>query len=183
MKYIKSLSKLIFLLVLFSNCKNTPANKIECYASSLRKLQKERIYDDVIKSASYSLVNLKNRDGKRPYKDSSIIVSSEIDKTIFFNKDRNKCLLLMLQKTSSDLKIDQVQIVQGTLKNNSWTFSYDRLPDIPEITLTVKKHIQNKKSINNTFNYLSIAGQEFVLTAGTTIEGNCKIDEKYWFGN
>ncbi len=183
MRKIKLLVKLCFLPLVFCHCRDTSDDKIACNEAVQNNLQKEKIYSEVIRTAAKSLNDLKNKDGRIVYKDSSLIDSAVLDKHIFFNRAKNKCLLLVLQQTNADFKNDEILIVQGTLINNLWAFSYDRLPEVPEVIYTVKKHVKNKDQMNNTFEHLSISGRKFVLTAGNPAEGICAIDEQYWFGN
>jgi hypothetical protein len=171
---------IIGCIVMLNGCKNI--DKIACNDILQQNIRKEKIYNEVMKSALIVLPNLKNKDGRIPYANSAFIVSSKIDSAIFFNEKKDKCLLLLLQKTDSEQRVDQVRIVQGTLKNSIWEFSYDRLPEVPEEIVTVDKQIKNKLNLNRPFNFLSLSGREFILTAGTTFDNDCKIDMKYWFG-
>lgn len=170
---------LYFLLVLFCSACN---NKLECYQLLLTKLKKEKIYNEVMSTALISLPNIVNSDSRRKIYDSSYIDSTLIDDSIFFNTNRNKCLLLILQKTSKDLKLDQVLIIQGTYNRNKWEFSYDRLPLVPEVVYSVNKTIKGGKPISNSFEYLSNEGRLFILTAGSIKGHDCEIDYNYWFG-
>ncbi|WP_316826015.1 MULTISPECIES: hypothetical protein [Pedobacter] len=184
MKKIKFIRNFVIVCMVISfGCTGAVVNKMACNDINQISIQKEKIYEGVLKSASAVLISLKNKDGKIPYADSSFISSSKIDSVIFFNEAKNKCLLLLLQQTVTDLKTDQIRIIQGTFKNGSWHFSYDRMPEVPEAIFSVDKQIQDNININNSFHFLSISGQKFVLTAGTTLDENCKIDMKYWFGD
>jgi hypothetical protein len=184
MKKIEFIRNFILVCIVMSfGCTDIVVNKISCNNVKQKSIEKEKIYQEVLKSASVVLTGLKNKDGKIPYAESSFISSSKIDSIIFFNEKRDKCLLFLLQQTVADLKTDQVQIVQGTLGDGLWHFSYDRMPEVPEVVFSVDKQIQGNINISNSFHFLSISGQKFVLTAGTTLDENCEIDMKYWFGD
>ncbi|MEA5139520.1 hypothetical protein [Arcicella rigui] len=173
---------LYILLVLFCNACNNENNKLECYQLLLTKLKNEKKYNEVMSTAMINLPNIVNSDSKRKLNDPSYIETTLIDDAVFFNTNRNKCLLLVLQKTSKDLKLDQVLIIQGTYNRNKWEFSYDRLPLVPEVIYSVNKTIKGGKPISNSFEYLSNEGRKFVLTAGVIKSNVCEIDNNYWFG-
>ncbi|MCW3119044.1 MAG: hypothetical protein JWM28_3126, partial [Chitinophagaceae bacterium] len=81
------------------------------------------------------------------------------------------------------LYVDQVFIIQGTLVNGEWRFSTNRLPSVPVMFATVAKKGSREHPENNSFAGLSAQARLFVLKAGTVKDGQCMIDEKYWFGN
>jgi hypothetical protein len=136
-----------------------------------------------MQAAKRDLPSLKDKSGKRLFIDKSYIDSVTIDEAVFFNFDRNKCLLLILQQTSKDLYLDQVMVVQGTFTDGRWIFKPDRLPDVPMVIYTVRKSGERQAPINNSFENLSKRARIFVLTAGTPDSYRCDIDNEYWFGS
>lgn len=172
---------LFFILIMFCGCKYRSVNKIECFSEGQERLKGISVYRDVLGSASSIIATLKNRNGKVVFDNGCVNVCSKLDSVVFFNEKKDKCLLLLLQRSVSGLENDQIHIVQGTLKQKRWTFSYDRMPEIPEVIFSVNK--DKPSNTNNGFKALSNKGIDFVLNAGTTLNDDCKIDMVYWFGN
>lgn len=179
----KLLKPLFFILMMFCGCKYHSSNKMECFSEEQKRLKGASEYRDVLGSASSVISTLKNRNGKVLFDNGCVNVCSKLDSVVFFNEKKDKCLLLLLQKSISGLENDQIRIIQGTLEQNRWTFSYDRMPDVPEVTFSVAKHEKKTSNINDPFKVLSDKGIEFVLNAGTTFDDNCKIDVAYWFAD
>ena len=111
------------------------------------------------------------------------IDSPIIDDAVFFNQDKSKCLLLILQQTSDTLYLDQILFMHGSYINGQWKFTIDRLPAVPKIIYTVHKSGSRVHPVRNSFQVLSEKGRLFVLTAGTVSNYGCTIDNKYWFGD
>lgn len=171
---------MLILIIAILSCKNK--SKFECYYDSLVSLKKDSNYAKILRAAELELPNLHNRHKIKVFRDSSYIDSAIVDDVIFFNQKRDKCLLLILQKTTGDLNLDQVRIIQGTFFNNNWSFTIDRMPDVPEIIYTINKPLQGKLVVNNSFETLSKKGREYVLNSGNVTSSNCRIDFNYWFG-
>lgn len=177
--------KTLFLVLLVTtnfSC-NQQNDKLSCYSSILKGIVPTKEYRVIMGTAKKDLMKDSRLNGKNAMEDNSFIISSRLDSSIFFNNKKDKCLLLLLQQTAKDLKLDQVKIIQGTLKNGMWHFSYDRLPQVPEVTYTLNKKIKNSVNLNNSFTTLSNESRIFVLNAGTVDVKQCNIDQKYWFGN
>lgn len=172
----------LFFFIMVLGC-NNERDRLNCYSSSLGNIIRTKEYKLIMEQVAKGLLTNKELDINNPMKDSSFIISTKIDDALFFNKKKDKCLLLLLQKTANDLKLDQVKIIQGSLKNGTWYFSYNRLPEVPEITYTLNKETKNGININSSFSELSKESRMFVLSAGTINLDRCDIDEAYWFGN
>lgn len=172
---------LIYLSFLLSIFACQQSSKLSCFKSSLESIKRQEIYSEVHTAAFKIIPSLKNVNHHSVIADTSFIKKWKIDDAIFFNSKRDKCLLLLLEQTSSDMKLDQIEIVQGTLVNKVWRFSFSRLPEIPEITCTVNKEFMDGKNHSNSFNILSEKGRAFVLSAGTIEPSGCVLDENYWF--
>ena len=181
MKILKTLFLALLVMTNFSCSQEN--NKLNCYSSILKGTVLTKEYKLVMETAKRNLMNYSLLNVKHSMKDSSFIISSRLDSAIFFNNKKDKCLLLLLQQTAKDLKLDQVKIIQGTLKSGIWHFSYDRLPQVPEVTYTLNKKIKNSVNLTNSFTTLSNESRIFVLNAGTVDVKQCNIDQKYWFGN
>jgi hypothetical protein len=173
---------IIVFALLFEGCSSEERNKLDCYNQFLMELKKTNIYGEVMNKAKQDLPLLKDINNRSFFYDSAYIDSALLDSAIFFNDKKDKCLLLVLQKTSQELNLDQIQIIQGTLYEREWKFSLDRLPEVPHITFTSNKEV-SQASHNNSFNLLSDKGRRFILSAGTTDIIGCKIDNKYWFND
>ncbi|WP_207428312.1 hypothetical protein [Pedobacter sp. SYSU D00535] len=159
------------------------SSKLSCFKSSLESLKGQEIYSEIQTAAFKVIPSLKNADNRSVIADTSFIKKWKIDDAVFLNSKRDKCLLLLLEQTSSDMKLDRIEIIQGTLINIAWCFSFGRLPEIPEITYTVTKEIKDGKNLNNSFDALSEKGRAFVLSAGTIKTTGCFLDDNYWFNN
>lgn len=157
-------------------------NKSSCYQDSLKNLTEQESYNAACESFDKQVSRIKNRDGFYIYH-TEYVKTVIRDDAIFFNHKENKCLVLLLQQTKDDLKLDQIQIVQGTLNLGTWVFSSDRFPPVPDVIFTINKWSLKGKNINNSFKKIANKGRSFVLNAGTFDSRGCEIDEKYWFGN
>lgn len=169
----------LFCFLTFS-CSINPNKKLDCYNSSLANLKRDSTYKLIMKTFDSVALNIKDKEGFYVFH-PEYVKDVLRDQSLFFNTNRSKCLILLLQKSKDDLNVDQVQIIQGTLKNGKWEFYNNRLPAVPQITKTVRKKIIGANSINNTFETLADEGRLFVLSAGNVSTSDCKIDPKYWF--
>ena len=177
MKYI---FVILFLSAFFLSCN---PNKLDCYNSELNIITESKNFDNLLETARKDLPFLKGERGQNLFNDTSYIYSATIDKVVFFNSDRSKCLLLVLQQTSKNLYLDQVLIIQGTFIDGKWTFKPDRLPAVPKVIYTVRKSGERQNPVNNSVENLSKKARLFILTAGTVNSLGCEIDKEYWFGN
>lgn len=170
----------LFMLIIISGCKNV--DKLACYKEQLNDLKTGNVYNHVIRIGRTELPLLKGERGRSFFRDSTYVDSVVIDDAVFFNKEKDKCLLLILQQTSKDLYVDEVRIVQGTKISGEWKFQHNRMPDVPETIFTVRKTGPRNRPQNSSFKHLSEEGRRFVLEAGSVKNSDCNIDEKYWFG-
>lgn len=167
----------VIFLIILSGC-----DRLACYEKTLPEIKQKTSYKQIMKSASFNLSKLRNRSNKLIFFDSTYIDSVLIDSAVFFNQKGNKCLLLILQKTTSDLRLDMIRIVQGTYLDKKWTFSADRVPLVPEIIYTIEKPGKGNRRINNDFETLSREGRLYILEKGNAEFNNCGVDCHYWFG-
>lgn len=163
------------------SCIDNSSNKLSCYNDYLTSLKKEEVYSTILASVHKSIPTLKTPQNRVILQDTSFIINWKLDDAIFFNSKKDKCLLLILEQTNKDLRLDQIEIVQGTLVDKSWRFSLDRLPEIPHTIYTIGKEVKKDGNQNNTFNTLAKKGRLFILTAGTVDFFGCSIDNNYWF--
>ncbi|SHM49537.1 hypothetical protein [Mucilaginibacter sp. OK098] len=177
MKFILMVAALISLI----GCSDS--NKLSCYNDRLTTYKKEKLYVQLIKSAKKEIPLLNDEHGQNLFKVPSYIDSAMIDDAVFFNQDKNKCLLFILQQTSNKLYLDQVLIIHGSYIKGEWEFMIDRLPAVPTIIYTVRKSGSRDHPIENSFKTLSEKARLFVLTAGTVGNYGCSIDNMYWFGD
>ncbi|RZA01092.1 MAG: hypothetical protein EOP47_11905 [Sphingobacteriaceae bacterium] len=177
---MKHFFSLFIICSILNGCKTS---KLDCYNSNLNDISATVEYQQVMKSARVKLPLLKGKTGESLFKQKDYIDSAIIDKAVFFNRDKTKCILLLLRQTDRSLYLDNALIIQGSKENQKWIFRLDRLPEVPETDFVVNKSGPRSNPLSNTFDELSAKTREFVLTGGTVSAFNCEIDEKYWFGN
>lgn len=178
MKHFFSL--LVICSILSNGCN---PSKLDCYNSNLNDISTTAEYKEVMRSARVELPLLKGKTGESLFKQKDYIDSAIIDKAVFFNRDKTKCILLLLRQTNKRLYLDNALIIQGSKESQKWIFRLNRLPEVPEIDFVVKKSGPRSNPLSNTFDELAAKTRQFVLTGGTVSAFNCAIDEKYWFGN
>lgn len=101
------------------------------------------------------------------------IVNSKIDDAIFFNKDRTKCLLIVLHKNNNRFVFGNARVISGTLRHGQWIFE-------PSIHYSYDKDFFEKYT-ENSFENISLLARYSVLKEGRIEKDGCKIDEYFWF--
>jgi hypothetical protein len=161
---------IFFAIVFFTNCTGNSIKEIdsknECYSEKLENLKKTQVYNEVFTQFSKDFDSLKKEMPElrlRPYK---------IDDAIFFNKNKNECILLILQKPVSGWVYGIGRCIQGVLDEKKWKFEISK-----QYMLSSSPSSEYEE---NTFDNLSKLLRYSVLTDGNTSFG-CEIDESYWF--
>ena len=103
-------------------------DKLTCYQDNLEALKLSPEYREVMVTGKKQLPRLTGERGQNLFRDTTYVDTAIIDDAVFFNKDKNKCVLLILQKTSKELYLDQVLIIQGTKLKGEWKFKQNRMP-------------------------------------------------------
>jgi hypothetical protein len=144
--------------------------KSSCFDTKLEALMSLRIYKDVMSQFIDTFKTLK--DSTRLFGRGNVIVS-KIDESIFFNKEKKECLLIVLLKPPSNIAFGEVRVVRGRYINGKWLFK-------PSMSFVYDQEYF-KKYKENSFENISKLGRHSVLTEGEPIENGCEIDEEYWF--
>jgi hypothetical protein len=146
-------------------------DKNECFQEVLAKLAKETSYTLVLKQLNDSFPMLqKDRVFTNP-----TILENKVDDAVFFNADRSKGLLLVLQKPSSPDFFAKIRVIKAERDGSQWKFSIDRQYSFG------KEYFSTYPQ--NTFDNISKLGRHAVLTDGNPKSENCDIDENYWFAD
>lgn len=145
-------------------------------------IKKSSEYQRIIVSAQESLAGVIDVDNKNYFLNPIYIDSAKLDDVVFLNKGGDKCLLLILQKTSKDVKSDQIRILHGARVNGKWLYFANRMPRVPQMTYSIAKPIKGSVLVNNSFKSLSDKGRDYILNFGSVSNQNCNIDCKFWFG-
>lgn len=169
---------ILFFIIASSNiyC-NTTSERIikvyKCCEDLLINLKKEEIYQDVItsfKDTAKIFVSDKRYFGIPSY------VDNRLDEFVFFNRDKNKCLLLMLQRMKDTLSFGACRIINGLKRSHRiWVFEVGR--DISFDRSYFEIYMEN------SFTNISMLARYSVWVQGKRKAGNCEIDDQYWFGN
>lgn len=173
MKQIFSLSVAVFLSFILgctSNGQDMMQAKTNCYADKLKQIQNEPLYEEVMSQFVDTFKILKN---DKRYFGVPEVVNNKIDETIFFNKNKTECLLIVLQRNNYDLVFGNARIVRGALYSGRWLFK-------PSIDYTYSKDYFNGYP-ENSFENISKLARYSVLTDGEVKKEGCEIDEHYWF--
>jgi hypothetical protein len=144
--------------------------KLNCYADTLKNMQNESLYKEVMSQFVDTFKIMKN---DKRYFGVPEVVSNKIDEAIFFNKNKTECLLIALQRSSSDFMFATARIIQGTLQGEKWVFE-------ASMTFSYSKDFINLYP-ENSFENISKLARYSVLKAGNTKKGGCEIDDNYWF--
>ncbi|MET0636616.1 MAG: hypothetical protein ABWZ25_11355 [Chitinophagaceae bacterium] len=174
-KYVVAL--IIVMIVTLFSCdlngqkSNVIQEKNKCFNKKMGIRRSEKAYKDVMSRFLDTFEVLKTN---KKYFGLQSIVSNRIDESVFFNKEKTECLLLVLQRMdSSSIVFGSVRIVRGKLVAGAWVFK-------PSMTYTYDRDYF-KLYPNNSFEKISMLGRYSVLTDGNAVNGGCEIDEEYWF--
>lgn len=156
----------------FYDLENTRESKLECYSEKLEKLKKESIYNEVMTQFIDTFPKMLTEKEVFGLPDR---VENRIDSSIFFNKNRDKCLLIVLRKTKAqvDLIFGNAQIIRGEMKSHRWFFD-------PIINFGFSESYFSLYP-KNDFENLSKAARFSVITEGRIDRKGCQIDEYFWF--
>ena len=161
---------LSFILGCTSNGQDLRKVKNECYADSLKNLQNEPVYNEVMSQFADTFKIMKS---DKRYFGAPPGFDNKIDEAIFFNKNKTECLLIVLQKSIYDLVFGQARMIRGTLQGKKWVFK-------PSTEYIFEKSYY-KFYPENSFESISKLARYNVLTDGKVKKGGCEIDEHYWF--
>lgn len=142
----------------------------KCYSVILNQIKEQEIYKEVMVSFNDTFEVMRT-DIKVFGLPSTH--SSHIDESIFFNSDRKKCLLLVLEKPNDNYLFGTTRVVRGKLLNGKWVFS-------PSVQYYFDSDYFNAYQ-TNAFDSISILARYNVLTDGDPPAKGCEIDEEYWF--
>lgn len=153
------------------NIKDVIEDKNKCYETKLKQIQVMPYYKDIMAQFEDTFEIMK--------KDKSCfgvpeVVSNEIDKAVFLNKNQNECLLIILQRNDLGMVFGNARIIHGNFSGKVWKFSVgmDFIFD--------RKYFYEYRE--NSFENLSKLARYSVLTNGGTVQNkNCEIDEDQWF--
>lgn len=154
-------------------------DKVDCYQGYLGKFKKAQEYGEIRSSLNDSLnhwinkriapvsVDLKGRLWK-------------VDSNVFFNKQKNKALLMILIKNSASKEFDEVKIVSAEDSEEGWKFYYLSLPMISIYRGSGKEGMLS-------FSQLSERGTKEIINDGY-IDRKCNISDEYiesdlWFAD
>lgn len=170
---------MLFVLVLSGCLFDT---KPQCYEQVLATFKKTSEYKTIIASAQRAILNVLDVNNRKFFVNPLYITSAKIDDAVFLNKVGDKCILVLLQKTTSNLKSDQISILHGALVKGKWQYFANRMPRLPQMTYSIAKPSKGSIHVNNSFKELSEKGREYVLKFGDASSKNCEVDYKFWFG-
>jgi hypothetical protein len=164
--------QLFFLLAIFlSSClhgkKEIIFKKNDCYSKKLERLATDTLYLSVYSQFVDSFESLKKSEKILQFREN------KIDHAIFFNKNRDKCILLILQKSSDTILFGYGRAVEGIRVNKGWQFSLSR------------EYIFDKDYLklfnDNSFDNISMIARYCILIDGKVEKRGCEIDDYYWF--
>jgi len=173
LKQLILLTNTIFLSFIFGCTSNEQVlrhAKNECYADSLKNLQNEPVYNEVM---SQFVDTFKIMKSDKRYFGASPGFDNKVDEAIFFNKNKTECLLVVLQKSIYDLVFGQARMIRGVLQGKKWVFKTS--------TEYIFEKSYYKFYPENSFESISKLARYNVLTDGKVKKGGCEIDEHYWF--
>ena len=172
-KQVLSIASIIFLSFIFgctSKGQDMRQVKNDCYTIILNGLQNEPLYKDVMLQFVDTFKVLKN---DKRYFGVPEVFNNEIDKAIFFNKNKTECLLIVLQRNVYDLVFGTARVVRGSIQGKKWIFK-------PSLEYIFEKSYY-KLYPENSFDNISKLARYNVLTDGEVKKEGCEIDEYYWF--
>jgi hypothetical protein len=169
MKYI--IAFIFSLVFLFSSClkseKEILFQKNDCYLSKLRKLVTDTLYTSVYSQFLDSFEVLRKNEKILQFRDY------EIDQAVFFNKARNKCILLILQRTTGKDIFGFGRAVMVVKNDKGWRFSLSKEYIIEGDYFEIFN--------NNSFDNISKVARYCIMIDGKVEIQACEIDEYYWF--
>lgn len=167
---------MFFITSLISSCQSN-FNKIEeknkCFDKKLNELKCRYIYQKVFSSFVDTFQYLKNQ---KEYFGIPSVVENKIDDAVFFKKDSNECLLIVLRRTKdSKHTFGGARIIRGTKIDTQWVF---------KISLEYNFEKDFFEEYNeNSFKNISKLARYGVLIAGNANKAGCEISDKYWFSD
>src|SRR5258706_11786579 len=146
------------IMFFFTSC-YSQQHEANCYANQLDSLKRTVIYTDVKNKALDTL---------HSWISSGIMASGipplrngfewKIDDAIFFNKNRTRVILLIIEKdTVFNSKSDYIQFYFGIRTKQDWRFYFKSL-----LAMYIPRKI-NAENIPHSFEELSVIGTEQVL--------------------
>jgi hypothetical protein len=147
------------------------SEKNNCFASKLSSIKPGSTYKKVMSEFMTEFETMKNQ---KEYFGITGYVENKIDDAVFFNKNADQCLIVVLQKSSDTIGFGGARVVNGYLSStNNWSFS-------PSIDFSFDKDYF-KLFAENNFDNISQLARYSVLTEGKVKRSGCEIDEYYWF--
>lgn len=178
-KYVKRF--LIILILIFNySCKGTEEQQ-QCFNAYINEVKGTPEYNSIRSAAKDTVLNWIRMDVKFfGHLDTDAIW--KIDSAVFFNKDKSKALLLLLQKdTDNKAVFDNVKMLAAERKDNKWQFYSQGFP-----TIGFDRRLDPATSTKRpyTFEELSSISREELLRGGYYKWRTCGVDYDYvndWF--
>lgn len=162
---------LVFLIFLYgcTSSEDSSRELLECYDKQLNKMKTESAYYEVraqFADTAESLLSQKEYFGM-PY------VEKKLDDALFFNSNKDGCLLLILKKYPKGLVFGAVRVVTGQKFRGEWIFE-------PSIEIVFDQNYFSKYD-DNSFEVLSELARVSILNEGSNTGSGCSLNEYYWF--
>lgn len=171
----KILGSAFLFLILMISCQDSSTSrtgyKNRCFEEKLKNLRNSNLYKSAIAEFTDTFRTLKNQ---KEYFGLPSVVESKIDEAVFFKKDSNECLLIVLGKPTDTLySFGSARIISGAYNNGHWSF---------EISLEYnfeKDYFQDYPE--NSFSNISKLARYAVMVSHNVHIAGCGINDDYWF--
>lgn len=161
----------LIMLLGFMSCDGTLNLKNKCVLARLKKDKETPEYASVMKAFRDTFVTWRsNIDlfGVRDY------LQFQVDDPLFFSKERDACVLILLSRTDKDSVVfGGARVINGIQFNGGWRFNANQ-------AFSFSKDYFEKYQ-DNSFENLAEIARYCVLKEGNPPRPGCEIDESYWF--